>query len=273
MPKMKTLSAVLIIVLVLTSPAAVAGVVLGMTTRDASGQQTQASKIYAQSEMVRIDSIGGGSDEQISMIFRDDVVLMINHSDKTYIVLDEAMLEEIGSRMSAAMQQMEAQLAQMPPEQRAMVEKMMQGQMQGMMSQHDAASTPPLRVERGELSEWKSYPCVRYSVYTGDEKSEDICAASHDAIAGIDDVMQGFRKMSGFLTRMLESLPDSFGGMAENPMNMLEQIDGFPVYTAHLEKGAVSAETTLDSATEESLDESMFVAPAGYREQDLFQGR
>ena len=61
------------------------------------------------------------------MIFRDDLFLMINHDDKTYTVIDEATLEQIGSRMSAAMTKMEAQLAQMPPEQRAMMEKMMQG--------------------------------------------------------------------------------------------------------------------------------------------------
>ncbi len=207
------------------------------------------------------------------MIFRDDLFLMINHDDKTYTVIDEAMLEEIGSRMSAAMTKMEAQLAQMPPEQRAMMEKMMQGQMPDMMSKQNAAPMPPLRVERGESSEWKSYPCVKYSIYTGDEKSDEICAAPHDAIEGVDDAMQGFRKMSEFLKKMTASLPEAFGGMAENPMTMLEQIDGFPVHSLHFENGKLSEETTLDSATEQTLDESMFAAPADYRKQDLFRER
>lgn len=261
------------LVLVFAPPGAVAGVIMDMITRDGSGQQTEASKIYAQSEMVRIDRVGGISGEKMSMIFRDDVFLMINHNDKTYAVIDEAMLEQIGSRISAAMQEMEAQLAQMPAEQRAMIEKMMQGQMQGMMPQKDAAAAPLLRVESGASSEWKSYPCVKYSVYTGNEKSEEICAASHDTIEGIDDVMQGIRKMSGFVNKLTESLPEAFGGMAKNPMNMLEQIDGFPVHTLHFKNGEVRGETSLDSASEQTLDESMFVAPADYTKQDMFQGR
>ncbi len=270
---MKIPNSILMLVFVLTSPGAVAGVVMDMITKDGSGQQTEASKIYAQSEMVRIDRVGGNNGAQMSMIFRDDIFLMINHNDKTYAVIDDAMLEQIGSRISSAMQQMEAQLAQIPPEQRAMVEKMMQGQMQGMLPQQDAASTPRLRVERGESSEWKSYPCVKYSVYTGEVKSEEICAASHNAIEGVDDVMQGFRKMSEFLKKLTESLPAAFGGMAENPMNMLEQIDGFPVHTLHFENGELRGETSLDSVTEQMLEESMFVAPAGYAKQDLLQGR
>ena len=59
----------------------------------------------------------------------------MDHKDKSYIVMDEAMLDEVSAQMSEAMKEMEAQLASMPPEQRAMVEQMMKGQMQGMTGQ------------------------------------------------------------------------------------------------------------------------------------------
>ena len=271
---MKKLNSILTFVLVLASPTALAGVVMDMITKDGSGRQIEASKIYAQSEMVRVDNIGGSSDEQMSMIFRGEEMLMLNHKDKSYTVMDEAMLEEMNSQMSAAMQQMEAQLAQVPPAQRAMVEKMMKGQMQGMMPMQSAAPPPPPRVEVGESSAWKSYPCVKYSVYSGGEKSEEICAASLDSIEGSEEAIRGFRKMAGFVKKMTKSLPGQFGvGMAENPMNMMEQIDGFPVHTVHFEKGAVTQEMSLESVTEQTLDESMFAAPADYKKQDLFQGR
>ena len=269
---MKKLNTIVIFALLLTSPKAVAGVVMDMITTDGSGRQVGASKIYAQSEMVRIDNVGGSSSEQMSIIFRGEEMLMLNHKDKTYTVMDEAMLEEMSSQMSTAMQQMEQQLAQMPPAQRAMVEKMMKGKMQGMMPKQNA--TPRPRVEVGESSTWKSYPCVNYSVYSGGEKSEEICAASLDSIEGSEEIMGAFRKMARFVKKMTESLPGPFGGaMAQNPMNMMEQIDGFPVHTVQFEKGAVSQEISLESVNEQTLDESMFAAPADYKKQDLFKGR
>ena len=268
---MKKLNAILIFALVLTSSKAIAGVVMDMITTDGSGRQIEASKIYAQSEMVRID-IGGSGGEQMSIIFRGEEMLMLNHNDKTYIVMDEAMLEEMSSQMSTAMQQMEQQLTQMPAAQRAMVEKMMKGKMQDMMPKQIA--TPPPRVEVGESNKWKSYPCVNYSVYSGGEKTEEICAASLDSIEGSEEMMGAFRKMARFVKKMTESLPGPFGdGMAQNPMNMMEQIDGFPVHTVQFEKGAVSQEISLESVNEQTLDESMFAAPADYKKQDLFKGR
>ncbi len=269
---MKKLNAILIFALVLTSPKAIAGVVMEMITTDGSGRQVEASKIYAQSEMVRIDMVGGSSGEQMSIIFRGNEMLMLNHKDKTYFVMDEATLEEMSSQMSTAMQQMEQQLAQMPPAQRAMVEKMMKGKMQDMMPKQSAP--PPLQVEVGESSTWKSYPCVNYSIYSGGEKTEEICAASLDSIEGSEEMMGAFRKMAGFVKKMTESLPGPFGdGMAQNPMNMMDQIDGFPVHTVQFERGAVSQEISLESVNEQTLDESMFAAPADYKKQDLLKGR
>lgn len=245
---------------------------MDMITTDGSGRQVEASKIYAQSEMVRIDNVGGSSGEQMSMIFRGEEMLMLNHKDKSYTVMDEAVLEEMSAQMSAAMQEMEKQLAQVPPEQRAMVEQMMKGQMQGMMPKQSAM--PPPRVDVGKSSTWKSYSCVKYSVYSGGEKSEEICAAALDSIEGSEEIMGAFRKMAKVVKKMAESLPGPFGGgMAQNPMIMMAQIDGFPVHTVQFEKGAVSQEISLESVTEHTLDESMFAAPADYKKQDLFKGR
>jgi hypothetical protein len=54
-------------------------------------------------------------------------------------------------------------------------------------------------------------------------------------------------------------------------MQMINQIEGFPVHTRHFEKGELDRETFLKSSTQESLDESLFAAPSGYKEEDLFK--
>ncbi len=262
---MKKLTTLLFLIVFWIPHSALAGVVMTMVTSDGSGRQIDSSKIFAQSEMIRVDNIGG---ENMSMIFRGEEMLMLSHTDKTYFVMDQAMLEQLSSQMNEATKMMEAQLAQVPPEQRAMVEKMMQGQMQNMMSMEPP---PPPRVETGGASSWLDYSCTQYTVYSGSDKSQEICAASPNQIEGSDEVIGAFQNMAAFMTKMSESMPGPMAsGMARNPTGMMDQIDGFPVHTLHYENGRVIRETSLESITQQSLDESIFSAPADYAQQQMF---
>jgi len=266
---MKKLTAILIAILICTSQQLFAGVVMEMRTNDGSGNEIGTSKIYAESGMVRLDNVGGSSDAQMSMIFQGDKFLMLNHEDKSYFVMDEAMLEEMNSQMSAAMRQMEAQLANVPAEQREMVERMMKGNMKGMMPQQTPIEAP--RVETGGSSQWRSYPCVKYTIYSGNEKTQEICAASMDQIEGAGEVIEAFRKMAGFMKKMIASLPDMIASrVAANPMEMMDQIDGFPVHTLQFEQGELSQETSLESVSAQALEKSLFAPPGDYKKQDLF---
>jgi len=273
---MRKLTAILIAILICTPQQLFAGVVLEMRTNDGLGNETGTSKIYAESGMVRLDNVGGGSDAQMSMIFQGDKFLMLNHKDKSYFVMDEAMLEEMNAQMSAAMRQMEEQLANVPAAQREMIEQMMKGQMKGQMKgmTPQQAPTEAPRVETGGSSQWRSYPCVRYTIYRGNEKTQEICAASLDQIEGSEEVMVAFRKMAGFVKKMMASLPDMISSrVAGNPMEMMDQIDGFPVHTLQFEKGNLSQEILLESATEQALEENLFTPPSDYKKQDLFNRR
>jgi hypothetical protein len=61
--------------------------------------------------------------------------------------------------------------------------------------------------------------------------------------------------------------------MAQNPTGMMDQIEGFPVHTVQFENGSVSQKISLDSMTEQALEESLFAVPDNYNKQDLFKGR
>ena len=119
--------------LVLVTPV-FAGVEMDLITTDAQGAVTESVKLYAQSGKIRMQDIGDSSGQEMSMIFVGKEFIVVDHSDKSYVVMDEAMVEEMGVKVNAAMEQMRAQLADMPPEQRAMVEQMMQGEMAGATS-------------------------------------------------------------------------------------------------------------------------------------------
>jgi len=58
--------------------------------------------------------------------------------------------------------------------------------------------------------------------------------------------------------------------VAANPMEMMDQIDGFPVHTLQFEQGELSQETSLESVSAQALEKSLFAPPGDYKKQDLF---
>ena len=121
---------------VLAAPVAAqsSGVVVELTSVDyrESPERTDLSRLQIADGNVamEVDSEATGT-----MIFRgeDRTMIAIDHERRTYIEIDEQTLEGLAAQMNAAMAQMEQMLANMPAEQRAMVERMMeQGGMPGM---------------------------------------------------------------------------------------------------------------------------------------------
>jgi hypothetical protein len=166
---------------------------------------------------------------------------------------------------------MEAQLASMPPEQRAMAEQMMQSQMPGMMG--DEESTP-MRVEAIGPGEWRGRDCTRYAVFIGPEKSQDVCAAPLDQVDGSADMMEAFHGMAKFVKKLTESLPGPLAAsISDNPGAVMEEIDGFPVHSVEYQYGQATGEVSLQSIVEQELEASVFAAPDGYRLEDPFAGR
>ena len=269
---MKTASLVTGFALSLFALPAVAGVEMDLVTKDPSGNVNESVKLYAQDGKIRMENQGGSSSQEMSMIFLGQEFIVVDHNEKSYIIMDEAMVQEMGVKVNAAMQQMQEQLASMPPEQRAMMEQMLEQQMGAMMDVAEEA--PPMRVEETGSGSWASGDCTEYAVFTGDAKTQDICAAPLSDIEGSDEAMAAFRNMAKFINSLADSMPGAMGAaMAENPMGLMEKIDGFPVHTIDYYDGEVASETTLQSVDEKSLDAALFDVPAGYRQVDPFAGQ
>ena len=86
-----------------------------LDTKDAAGAVTESVKLYAQSGKIRMEDIGDTTGQEMSMIFVGQEFIVVDHDAKTYIVMDEAMVQEMGVKVNAAMEQMRAQMADMPP--------------------------------------------------------------------------------------------------------------------------------------------------------------
>ena len=240
--------------------AAHAGSVMNLVTKDAAGNQTGEIVISADGDKVRMYL----QSDAVSIIFLGTEMLILDHKEQVYIVMDDAMIDGITS----AMREMEAQLAAMPPEQRAMVEQMMQGQMDGMMSGSEEKPPTP-RLESVGSGSWGGYSCRKYEMYEGDAKVADFCAADFADIKGGEEATKAVLGMIDYMRQIIDAMPPAMGGMiADNPLDYIGGIDGFPVHSMTYESGKLLEEMALESVTETDLAADLFAAPANYRKQE-----
>jgi hypothetical protein len=249
-----------------------AGVVIEMVSKDPnSNQETSADKIYTEGTMVRIESDQQGTIDRITTIFRDETLFIVNHQDQTYHRMDKDSMTRMGSQMSEARKQMEAELAKLPPEQRAMMERMMKGRMPEGMPGAMSSDRPQRRIEVGGDEQVGEYSCTMYTVYRGTDKTQEVCAVPVSQVAVAEEAMEAFQAMARFSKQFAESVQQSpLAAPLDNPFQFLDEIHGLPVLVREFDGGRASSEVFLKSATRQSLSNELFSVPDGYKEVDPF---
>jgi hypothetical protein len=242
------------------SSAASAQVVIEMS----SSVDGATNRIYAKNSMLRMDSEQGR--DNTTVIFRGEDMLFLNHDERSYFLLDKEKLVELSDQMNSALKQMEEQMANVPPEQRAMVERMMKGRMPGF-----GEAPAPLRVEMGGNGQEGDYSCTEYTIYRGDDKRFEICAAATRELGPLaGEAMEAFEAMAEFSEQLTQAFSQGpLGGMVDNPYQIMYQIEGFPVRTRDFDNGQVTSETRLTSIVRQELDDNLFTPPDDYKQEDM----
>jgi hypothetical protein len=190
----------------------------------------------------------------------ENVIYHVEHDSKSYMRIDQATLDQVGTRMNDAMQQMREQMAQMPEAQRKQVEQMMQS-MGG-----DAHQVEWTVKDTGDKETLAGHGCRRYELLADGEKQSDVWAAPWKDAGLPKESFEVLRKFSTFFQNMASANPlfaramKSQGGALQG----LDRIEGFPVRVVDYDDGKVSTETTTKSYEEKKVDPSMYQVPAGY---------
>jgi len=255
-------------VLALACPAGWSGVVIEMEVAETgSSGETAKDTIYAQGKKLRMDPHPTKGSEDMSVLFRDDTLWMVNHKKKVCQKIDKEGMEELSAQLGGAMKEMEAQLAQLPPEQRAMMEKMMKGKMPPGAGMGEA---PSRRIEAGATEQVGEYSCTVHTLYSGEEKVWEVCAAEESAVGAVAEAMEAFRAMSGFAEQLREAMQQGpFAEMMNTPFNDMNEIGGFPVRVRTFQNGQLEIETTLKSAERQDLADDVFAVPERYKVKNL----
>ena len=238
------------------------------------------TKIFVDSDRVRIETAGEFGHSV--MIFRGDKQLMwiVAPDRETYQELTKEQIdrfgEQIGDGMAEMRRQMEEQLKNMPPERRAMIEKMMKPRIGGMpMAAPQTSKTESSLVASGQqINQWT---CDKYEGVRDGEKRREMWTVPPDEVGFEASDFEVMKQMAEFV----KGLSQFGGGQGEqqNPFRVGggsegedQDFSGVPVRQIEYQAGRPSSRTELKEVRREDFDSALFEVPAGFKKQQMFGG-
>lgn len=244
------------------------GVVYELEVRDTgSASIAQQVSMKIEGANLKMSTKNAGSDTPDEVIFRTErkEMLIVDHGERTYMVMDQATLEGLAEQM----RQMAERLQAMPPAQREMVERMMQGR-------GGAGATAPPVIEfrdTGERGEHAGYATRRVDMYADERKTHELWITDWSNMEGADEARPAFVALAEFgkqIVASLSQIPMLQGMETNNSFAALASVDGFPILTRDIgDNGQVVRESAFKSATIQAIAPSEFEPPDGYRQQTM----
>jgi hypothetical protein len=236
-----------------------------IVSRVTTGSDTTTNQVQMDKNRMRAEVKGAAGANQV-VVFdgTKQVMVIIDAQKKTYNEITKADMDKLGAQMNDAMAQMQAQLASMPPAQRAQIEQMMKGRMGG-------AGAPAVKTEYKKTGTDKvgRWTCDKYEGSQNGQKTTDICTVEPSALglaAGDFDVA---RQMSEFFKKLLPAAGDqivSFGRPEE------QGYSGVPVRSTSIIAGKQMT-TEITEVTHQPMPDSVFAVPDGFKKVDFMGGR
>jgi hypothetical protein len=246
------------------------------TTEFGQGQPIVGTvQISTSGNDARIEIISVTSAESGGMIFHGDrnEMIILDHSQGHYIVIDQERMNAMVSQVSQAMTQMQEALAAMPPEQRAMAEQMMQQRFPA----ETPAKSPDTINDLGSTGNVAGIECRNYEVIRDGRKVRELCVSDWNDIEGGQETAEALKGVAAFFESMRQAFSGA-GGMdvfdrQQELFGHMNELDGYPVlYRDFSASGALERQSILTSAKVEDVRPGYFEPPNGYLLQELPQG-
>lgn len=243
--------------------AAHAGTVIQQEGGEIGAAKKSKVTLYLDSGKLRVETQEPDGKNNI-VIFdgAKQVMYMISPSDNSYRELDKATVDAMGQQMSKAMEQMQAQMANMPPQQRAMMEEMMKKNMGGMMG--GAQAKPTITLKEMGSEKVGAFNTTHYEMLSNGEKTQEIWAAPYDQAKLSPADFKTFQDMSKFFESVTRNVPKG-----SYSFSSMEQLKGYPVKMVQFTSGKPTHEWDLISVDQKSIDGSQFTVPAGMKKMEM----
>lgn len=239
----------------LAVPAGFAGVVIEARLTNLKDQSVAKMTTFVEAERFRTDMSDSRSDTSVMLIRRDGdfQMIVLDRRRKQYQVMDRAALQQMSQQVSSALAQIQEQLKNLPPEQRAMMEKMM-GKQAGQLGA--AAPAPKTTFRAAGMGSVSGRPCKKYEALEGTRKVGELCAIAPKSFGLSAADMAVFEKLSEifeeFTRAARQYLRTSDVKLAD------KQIDGFPIEFISYWEGRPAARYEVLEVTRRSFSDADF---------------
>lgn len=183
---------------------------------------------------------------------------IVDTDKKTSFKMDEARAKQIAAQLAEAQKTVEAKLKELPPDKRAMVEKMMKEQGGGRPS----GPRKPLDFVKSGTDKVGTWECDRYVASETGRKVE-VCAAEPDTLnlrAADVAVFEGFLDLS----EKMAGDSSSAGGIGSNAAE--RGFEGLPLERKEIRDGVVTDRFVIESITTEDMPAADLQVPGGLKE-------
>jgi hypothetical protein len=243
----------MVVVAALAAMPMFAGVKIVSENTDLATKKVTTDTILLDANRMRMES----DDGKVAMFLTDggrNRFVMLDKARKTYQEIDEQTMNQMAEQMSGAMAQMNAAMKNMPPEQRAMMEKMMKGKMP------QAAAAPPKTVYTAKGSgSINGFSCTKYEGDLSGAKESELCAAVPTQLKLSASDMQIFDKMRQFSSTLLSALANSPVKISVPSGYGFDQgYEGFPIQKTEFENGQETKRGELKSITRTNFTDADF---------------
>jgi hypothetical protein len=237
------------------SASAADGIVLTQQLTRATGQVTTMDTQITKTKLKAEYSGPTGTEQIVIFDGAQQVLYRIDPARKTYMATTKAEVDQMGGLMAG----MQAQLANMPPAQRAQMEALMRGRMGASAS----AATQKTMYKKTGTAKVGRRTCDTYDGTRGDQKVSEICTVAPAALGFTAADFEVSRQLSAFFAAMIGGAADQVASLGRPEV---EGFAGLPVKSTTFVNGQ-SITTEMLKAARQNIPDNTFDIPAGFTQQ------
>ncbi len=198
---------------------------------------------------------------------KEGVLRIVDDETKSIVDLDRQSLEHMQGDVASAMEDVKAKMAQLPPEQRAMMEKMMQGTLKA-----PTATVHDVYVRTEDKQTVNGYECTRVNIMAGDQKRAEYWGTTSSDFKLNQDDRNTVLAMQDYLRNYTLQVASMGGGGDDAQPRAFTwdtSVEGFPLISRCFHGATMTLDLKLDASDRKAVAGALFEAPSGYKKREI----
>ncbi len=249
-------------------PAGAQGVLF--VQKETRSGQTSTNEIQLDKSHMRAETNDGGRKNVVIYEATKQVVEIVDTANKSYREVTKADMDQLKGQMDSAMAQLQDQLKNVPPQQRAAIEQMMKARGGFPGGANPAASAPKVQYRAAGSDKVGQWSCTKYEGYTGAQKTTEVCTVDPKDLGLTASDFDIARQLAEFMRSLAPVAADriiSFGKTEE------QGFAGVPVRQISYQNGQVEWTSELSEVKHTAFPAATFEVPAGFKKEALVPGQ